>query len=718
MKSLRFKILAYLISFLCLSVVVMTTAIGIRTESHMLAEEEMRFEEMLDTIEVYLNAEKNNLEEYRQNILTNRKDELRNLSLLVQNYFDHYHDRFKKGELSEKKAKEFALKGLTKFTYGNNDYFFVFDSDLIMLSHPIKKMIGIDAKKVTDKRGKFHIREIMENAQVLGEGTSLYHWNRLGEEGDFEKLGYGIIYRPWNWLIISGVYIDDIEMEVHRKKKELINSLETLFISLQKNKDSYTYVFDGNGKVLIHPVLKGVNLRDLKYPNQTIDMFEEHLRASKLNTPFEYKWNKPNDLKNYEYNKTAFIRYFKPFGWYIAHSVYSEDLSRNVSKTLDDIILISILCVLMFIPLAILIAQLVYNPIKNLTDAVKNVDTDNLGEASVRVEGPREVEELSKFMQNLVNSIHDTMTENKALMGELAKHKTNLEKTVGQRTSELNKKNENLRSALTDLNKFKDQLVAQEKLASLGALSAGIAHEIKNPLNLIVNSAKLIVMRIESLEKQSELSSDISEDYQSLKDLSDVIIKNSNRSERIIHSMLQQSRTGENESYLEVDIEKVVDEYWNLAYHSMRANNPINVSFHKQFDYQGTAFLIEKDFGRLLLNLFENSFYALQEKRQYEEDFIPQVWVYVNTEDDNLIFRIKDNGPGIEIEQREKILEPFYTTKPAGQGTGLGLSMVHDIVMAHKGKIDIKSVEGEFTEFAIIIPMSLNKISEKMMVEG
>jgi len=718
--------LAYLISFLCLFVVVITTAIGMRTEKHLLADEELRFEEMLDTIELHLNTEKRNLENYRVEILNARKSELRNLSSLVLKYIDAHHRRYLNGEVSKSLAMRRALEDISRFTYGNNDYFFIFNRDLIIISHPKKALVGIDAKKVTDKRGKFHIKEIMNKAKILGEGTSLYHWDRLGENGEFEKLGFGVIYKPWDWLIVSGVYIDDIDKEVRKRKQELIRNLESLFISLQKNKESYTYLFNNDGEMLIHPILKGMNLKEIVQPDTGEGIFQGHVRAAKERSTFEYKWNKPTDIENYVYGKVAFVRKFKPFGWYVSHSVYHDDLVRGATETIEDIILISIICLFLFIPFAVIIANRVSFPINSLSHKIKKVDTNNLGNVKVLIDGPKEIKDLAGFMQNLINSIHKTMLENKILLRELKDHKENLEEVVTDRTGELNRKNENLRCALDDLNKFKDQLVAQEKLASLGSLSAGIAHEIKNPLNLIVNSAKLIDMKMEDISKHiSELSgngdlkNDILGDISTLNDLSRVIINNSDRSEKIIHSMLQQSRTGENEEFEKVDLNSLVDEYWGLAFHSMRANNPINVSLHKKIDNFGEVPLIHKDFGRLLLNLFENSFYALNEKSKYEEDFIPQVWLYAELVDESCFsIRIKDNGIGITEEAKIKILEPFYTTKPTGEGTGLGLSMVHDIVMAHQGSIEIKSEEGEFTEFAIILPLMLNKISDNITAQG
>ena len=141
----------------------------------------------------------------------------------------------------------------------------------------------------------------------------------------------------------------------------------------------------------------------------------------------------------------------------------------------------------------------------------------------------------------------------------------------------------------------------------------------------------------------------------------------------------------------------------------MRASNPINVKIHKNISVE-KASLIPKDFGRLILNIFENSFFALSEKLKYEEDYIPQVWINIdNVTEESFVVRIKDNGIGIADEAKNKILEPFYTTKPTGVGTGLGLSMVHDIVMAHQGELKISSEEGEFSEFAIILPLGLNR---------
>ncbi|OIQ17815.1 MAG: hypothetical protein BM556_10320 [Bacteriovorax sp. MedPE-SWde] len=718
MNSFRVRILSYLIGFLCLAVLIVSLTVSYRTETALLNAEKLRFEDMLNSINLLLHSEKKNLEMYRENIVSQKKTELRNLTKLVFSFIDNHKQRHERGLTSLKVAQRDALKEISKLKYGNNDYFFVFDKNLKIIAHPKKSLIGIDANKVTDKRGKLHIKEMYEQAIVNGEGSTSYYWDRLGQSGHFEKVGHGVIYKKWDWLIVTGTYVDDIESEVEKRKGSIISSLEKLFKTLQRNELSYTYIFQGDGKILVHPLLKGVNLKGINNPVTGENLFDMHIDAALTERAYEYVWNSPNDINNYKYRKVAFVKKFEPFNWYITHSVYHSDLSKKVVKIQNEIITASILSLIVFSFIGFFVAGAMSSPLKKLSNLVRKIDIKNLKDARVIGDGPKEVQELAMFIHEMIVSINSALEKNNDLFNELELNKDNLENTVHERTLEINQKNENLQKALEDLNKFKNKLVAQEKLASLGTLSAGIAHEIKNPLNLIVNSAKIIAMKVNELngllesikkdERKIDLAS-LSSDYETLEELSNIIISNSGRSEKIIHSMLQQSRTGEFDDFEIVDIEGIVDEYWGLAFHSMRASNPINVKIHKNISVE-KASLIPKDFGRLILNIFENSFFALSEKLKYEEDFIPQVWINIdNVTEESFVVRIKDNGIGIADEAKNKILEPFYTTKPTGVGTGLGLSMVHDIVMAHQGELKISSEEGEFSEFAIILPLGLNR---------
>lgn len=270
-----------------------------------------------------------------------------------------------------------------------------------------------------------------------------------------------------------------------------------------------------------------------------------------------------------------------------------------------------------------------------------------------------------------------------------------------------------------ELKKLKDQLKQQEKLASLGLLSAGIAHEVQNPLNFVINFAKMSVSLLKDLseiieDNADKLPDDESEEAQDIiNDLNANMSKITEHGERaidIIRSILLVSRGKENE-YIPSDVVKIVKEYVWLAYHAMRANNKgFNVSIHE--DYQQdlpNMMVIPQDFSRAILNIMNNACYAVWNKQQNtEKEYNPEISVKISSENNVLSILIRDNGEGMTDEVKQKLYDNFFTTKPIGKGTGLGMGITRDIIEnKHNGKITFDTHEGEFTCFEIKIPIRL-----------
>lgn len=269
--------------------------------------------------------------------------------------------------------------------------------------------------------------------------------------------------------------------------------------------------------------------------------------------------------------------------------------------------------------------------------------------------------------------------------------------------------------ALHELHKTMDQLVAQEKLASLGALSAGIAHEIRNPLNLIHNSTEVITDSInDGLKKivdkvkdsHPELLEELNEEFEIVESMAEILTENTERLEGIVDSMMKQAG-GDTVDLEFLDLNELIEKQVNLSYQSMRATNPFQcVPLIELAPLDGT-FVNYQTFARVVSNLVRNSFQALEEKSQTLGDsFTPALSVSSMVSHGELVISFKDNGPGIPQELLGKVLEPFFTTKPAGVGTGLGLSMVNDIIVnLHNGKFFINSQLGEGTEVLIHLPV-------------
>lgn len=267
-----------------------------------------------------------------------------------------------------------------------------------------------------------------------------------------------------------------------------------------------------------------------------------------------------------------------------------------------------------------------------------------------------------------------------------------------------------IEKAYKDLKATQKQLIHAEKMASLGELTAGIAHEIQNPLNFINNFSEVNAELITELNEEIEKG-----DLEEVKAIARNIAQNEQkislhgkRADSIVKGMLHHSRksTGEKK---EININKMADEYLRLAYHGLRAKNKsFNTDFKLEADKTlGKIKLIPEDIGRVLLNLINNAFYAVSEKAgQLEEGYKPTVKVFTKKLDNKVEIRVTDNGPGIPNEIKDKIFQPFFTTKPTGEGTGLGLSMSYDIITkGHGGELKIETKKGEGSEFIIQLPL-------------
>ena len=275
-------------------------------------------------------------------------------------------------------------------------------------------------------------------------------------------------------------------------------------------------------------------------------------------------------------------------------------------------------------------------------------------------------------------------------------------------------------TALVDLRRAQDRLVQSEKMASLGQLTAGIAHEIKNPLNFVNNFSELSSDLLDELNAAvapdrlavaADLRTEIDDLTATLKGNLEKIVQHGRRADSIVKNMLLHSRSGPSE-HRAIDLNATVEEALNLAYHGARAETPgFNITMKKDLDpAAGMVDLYPQEFIRVMLNLINNGFYAARNRADQgaEPDFEPTLWLATRDLGEQVEIRVRDNGTGISEAVRGKIFEPFFTTKPAGEGTGLGLSLSYDIVVKqHGGRLTVDSRNDAFTEFQIILPRAM-----------
>ena len=342
------------------------------------------------------------------------------------------------------------------------------------------------------------------------------------------------------------------------------------------------------------------------------------------------------------------------------------------------------------------------------------------------------IEMLSQWMRQMAGGDlearaeirgRDEVAEMAAALEVFRQHAIEIQRLnlVEQLAEELQGKNGELEQALTDLNTAQGQIVMREKLAALGELTAGVAHEIRNPLNFVKNfseaSEDLLEEMKETLEENedgqlNEEQRDLLEDiFSDLTENLERIRTHGDRADRIVHDMLMMSR--ESVGHQPTNINNLLDEHARLAYHSVRATDP-NFQLDLQYDFDesmGELDVNPQDLGRVFLNVVNNGCYATNERRMAlteageGSDYMTTLWLSTQLDEDRVHVRIRDNGTGMPPEVIEKVFNPFFTTKPTDKGTGLGLSICNDIVRRHGGEILVESEPGEYTEMTIDLPL-------------
>ena len=376
----------------------------------------------------------------------------------------------------------------------------------------------------------------------------------------------------------------------------------------------------------------------------------------------------------------------------------SEASTAAVSTGMVVLVVLNVLNVIGAVALGVFVGRYLIRRMTGLAASMRSMAEGNL-EVPVEVGGNDEVTDMAEALE--VFRRHALEVQRLNLVEKLA--------------DELKDKNAELEQTLQDLKTAQNQVVMQEKLASLGQLAAGIAHEIKNPLNFVNNFSEVSGELIEEVrevlgEVREKVPDDARDEIEGiLDDLTsnlEKINQHGKRADGIVRSMLDHSRAQSGERRA-VDLNALLKQYADLAYHAMRAKDQrFNVTWEEDFDGGvGEVEVVPQDLSRVFLNLITNACQATFERAMDEDQYQPRIRLSSKRQDNQIEFRIRDNGPGIPRDMIKKIFEPFVTTKPTGEGTGLGLSLSQDIVSQHGGLMGVESEAGVFTEFWLTIPV-------------
>jgi len=379
--------------------------------------------------------------------------------------------------------------------------------------------------------------------------------------------------------------------------------------------------------------------------------------------------------------------------------------AREAERVVELSIMGGMVALALALGLTALVVRSITVPLKRLEGSMAAITR---GELDVKIP-PASAHEIGAMTKTL-GMLRDSLIE-----------REHLERERRRADAEIRSARDAAEAALRELKAAQANLIQAEKMASLGQLTAGIAHEIKNPLNFVNNfsavSAELTNELQEALRGASldgKLRTEIGEITDTLRGNLEKIVQHGKRADGIVKNMLLHSRHGSGE-HRPVDINALVEESLNLAYHGARAEKQgFNVTLERSLDpAAGEAVLFPQEITRVLLNLISNGFYAVTKRKgEASAGYEPTVVAATRNLGDSIEILIRDNGTGIPPEVKEKMFDPFFTTKPAGEGTGLGLSLSYDIIVKqHAGSIEVETQPGEFTEFRIVLPRTAGSLS-------
>ncbi|MCK5506932.1 MAG: cache domain-containing protein [Desulfobacterales bacterium] len=453
-SSILYRRICFVIFFtvLCYAVTIYIFSVPLINKTVYSREEEAA-KTIMDNMAEFVKSKHFGLEIYRASALNARKKELKHIIQIQENFIKAKYNQYKTGNLTESEAKYQALEILRTFKYGNNDYVWISSYDSVLISHPDPKLHNADFSQVKDIDGNLIVPPMVRVARENGEGYTFYWWKRLEEEKPIEKITYSRHFPQWEWVMATGVYIDDVEADINSLKEKMINELRQMVHTIKIARTGYMYIFDANMNMIMHPNpnIENTDFSSLLNPVTNKSIGRELMAAAK--TPegkLYYKWDKPDDKGHYIYDKISWVIYNKELGWYIVSSVYTEELNSSAIMLRNMIFSISVVMFLLFIGVAIIFVNRILVPVKKLSDMAVRVKNGDLS-AQCDVTGKDEFGMLAVTFNGMVNQIKSHIKE--------------LDSKVQERTRELDKKNEKLLKEIAERNRMElETKKANEKL--------------------------------------------------------------------------------------------------------------------------------------------------------------------------------------------------------------------------------------------------------------
>ncbi|MBU0484075.1 MAG: cache domain-containing protein [Proteobacteria bacterium] len=650
---------------------------------------------ILNNVHTLVTSRHQEIEAYRQAALAAHKQQLKNITQIQESYLKEKLRLVQAGLVDEKTAKNAALEELRTFKYGNNDYLWVADYNSVLISHPDPQLHKADFSGVKDIYGNLIVPPMVKIAREQGEGYTSYWWRRLGSEQPVEKLTYSKDFPEWHWVIGTGLYVDDVEEEMARRKKVMIEELREILTNIKIASTGYMYIFDAHLNMLIHPNsnIEGTNFSTLTDPVSGRKIGDELMAAAhRQDNTFTYKWDKPDDKGNYIYDKISWVSYFKDFDWYIASSVYTDELNASADTLRNRIMIASLLIFALLIMLALLFVNKLLAPVHRLSRMANQVRDGDLS-VQCAVESNDELGLLAGTMNEMVQQLRDNIA--------------GLDAKVLERTRELDHKNEVLKKEIEDRLQAERDLQAAKVEAdranrAKGDFLANMSHEIRTPMNAIIGMADLVKTTTLDMKQREYIE----------------ILSSSSRSLlRIINDILDFSKIEADRLEMEnifFRIAEVTEEIADIFRDSVikkQIELVIDITPEVPYGLIGDPARLRQ----ILVNLIANAFKFTS---------TGEICLLITVESTidqtiNLRFRVSDTGKGINPEKIPHLFESFSQEDTSISrkygGTGLGLAICRKLVRLMGGaEIQVESEPERGSVFTFTLPFGQSSLRDPL----
>jgi signal transduction histidine kinase/CheY-like chemotaxis protein len=553
----------------------------------------------------------------------------------------------------KKRLQNEVIKTVSSLRYGDNNYFFIVNYNNVIIAHPYLR--GKDFTYVRDIKGNLIIPKMVETAREKGEGFVSYWWKKNTKDSTpYEKLSYVKDFPDWQMVIGTGVYIDDIQKEIEKRKKELLSQLREIVRTTRLGKTGYLYIFDGKGNMLIHPNdnIEGTNFKDKINPSTGNPIFYDLINAYESGKKYlVYKWDKPSDKGHYIYDKIAWIDYIPELDWYIASSVYMDDFKIVPTKVRNIIIMISSGVLFFTLLVSALVLRRFVRPIITLSDLANEISRGNY-DLKADIKRDDEIGKLAQAFNKMVSTTKDLIE--------------NLDRKVKERTRELEEARKK----------------AEESTRLKSIFLANMSHEIRTPMNGIIGMAHLAL--------KTDLSPRQKKYIEKIKTSAETLLG-------IINDILDMSKIESGKLTLEktkFNLFSTIENVINVI--EVKAQEKgLDVVVGYDPDVKENLIGDSLRLSQVLMNLLSNAV-KFTEKGE--------VGLFVKRVGKNRYrFEVFDTGIGIPEEKIKDLFQPFTqadasTTRKYG-GTGLGLTISKQIVELMNGKIWVESKVGKGSRF-------------------